>query len=157
MVCDPEPATVLRVSVKELFPEGRHPQAALAGLLLISGCWEESHSVAQDIGSAEGSYWHAIIHRMEPDFWNSGYWFRRVGPHQIFPKLYVRAAAVLEKYPNVKWRLKQQWDPCLFLEWCEEARTSPASEPAQLAREIQQAECELLLLWCALPFDAELP
>ena len=50
-----------------LFPNTRHAQAALAGLLLRLGCWDESHTVAQDVTSAEGSYWHGIIHRMEHD------------------------------------------------------------------------------------------
>src|SRR5262252_7547037 len=64
-----------------LFPESRSPQAAIAGLYLYFSCWDEAHQVAQDISSAEGSYWHAIVHRQEPDEGNSGYWFRRVGHH----------------------------------------------------------------------------
>src|ERR1700750_314466 len=58
-----------------LFPDARNQQAALAGLLLRLGYWEESHTIAQDIQSSDGSYWHGIIHRMEPDSFNAGYWF----------------------------------------------------------------------------------
>src|SRR5580698_8023386 len=41
-----------------LFPHARSPEAALAGLYFYFGCWDEAHSVAQDIASRDGSYWH---------------------------------------------------------------------------------------------------
>lgn len=63
-------------SAEALFPAARFPQAALAGLLLRAGCWKASHEVAQEIESPEGSYWHGIAHRIEPDSFNAGYWFR---------------------------------------------------------------------------------
>src|SRR5580704_806309 len=62
------------------FPGVRSPGGAVAGLLLIAGCWSEAHDVASELDTPEGSYWHALIHRMEPDTWNSNYWFRSVGP-----------------------------------------------------------------------------
>ena len=65
----------------------------MAGLYLYLSCWDEAHTVAQAIETAEGSYWHAIVHRQEPDVSNSAYWFRRVGEHPIFPGLRERAAA----------------------------------------------------------------
>lgn len=75
-----------------LFPHSRAPQAALAGLYLYFSCWDEAHEAAQNISSAEGSYWHAIVHRQEPDDWNSAYWFRQAGRHAIFPRLAEAAA-----------------------------------------------------------------
>ena len=50
--------------------------------------------MAQDLETQEGSYWHAIVHRQEPDAGNSGYWFRQVGKHPIFPALRARAAEI---------------------------------------------------------------
>jgi len=105
-----------------LFPGARHGQAALAGLLLRVGCWPESHEVSQDIQSAEGSYWHAIVHRMEPDSSNAAYWFRRVGQHAIFPELFRLAAEILKNGGPKHWRPKATWDPFLFIDWCDEAR-----------------------------------
>src|SRR5579863_995376 len=57
------------------------PDAALAGLYVYFSCFEEAHRVAQDIETPEGSYWHAIVHRQEPDAGNAAYWFRQVGRH----------------------------------------------------------------------------
>lgn len=131
-----------------LFPNARNAQAALAGLLLRVGHWEESHNVAQDIQSADGSYWHAIIHRMEPDSFNAGYWFRRAGQHPVFPLLFERTAEILRDGGPKQWRLKSVWDPLLFIEWCDEARAT-GGRPEATAIEIQMAEWQLLFDWCA--------
>ena len=132
----------------DLFPGARHAQAAQAGLLLRLGCWAESHQLAQDIHSAEGSYWHAITHRMEPDSANAGYWFRQVGSHRIFPDLLRGAKEILDDGGPKNWRLKNTWDPFLFLRWCEEAlETGGHAEAA--AKQIQMAEWELLFDWCS--------
>ena len=59
---------------------GKAPNGELlrAGALWLYGFLDESHSIAQGIDSAEGSYWHALMHRSEGDFSNSKYWYRRV-------------------------------------------------------------------------------
>lgn len=130
-----------------LFPEARDGQAALAGLLLRVGCWAESHAVAQDVPSAQGSYWHGIIHRMEPDPSNAAYWFKRVGRHAVFVDLFKQAQEILWSGGPEHWRLKNSWDPFLFIEWCEEARENRGQAEAA-AREIQMAEWQLLFEWC---------
>ena len=79
-------------SAVALFPEGRAPEAALAGLYLYFGCWDEAHQHADAAETRENYYWHAIVHRQEPDAWNAGYWFRKTGSHAIFPAL-VRGSA----------------------------------------------------------------
>jgi hypothetical protein len=138
----------LRLNATELFTGARNPHAALAGLLLRLGHWEESHNVAQDIQSADGSYWHAIIHRMEPDSFNSGYWFRRTGQHPIFALLYQRTTQILGRDRPTQWKLKSAWDPFLFIEWCDEARAKGGVAEAAAA-DIQMAEWELLFEWCS--------
>jgi hypothetical protein len=133
----------------DLFPDARNSKAALAGALLRLGCWTQSHEIAQDIDSPEGSYWHAIIHRLEPDPFNAQYWFRRVGRHAIFPDLHERAAEIIRQHGQ-PWRLKTSWDPALFIDWCEEAnRQSGKAEEAAI--DIQMAEWQLLFDWCAAP------
>jgi hypothetical protein len=111
-----------------------------AGLYLYFDCWDEAHTTAQDIHSAEGSYWHAVVHRQEPDAWNSGYWFRQVGTHAIFPELRVRAI-------DSGMACGARWDPIAFIDYCE--RAARGSDEERIAQEVQRAEWQLLFAWCA--------
>jgi hypothetical protein len=116
------------------------PESARAGLYLYAGLWDEAHEAAQAIDTPDGSYWHAIVHRQEPDAGNASYWFRRVGRHAIFPALADRAAAVDPA-------LEGPWEPHRFIEYCERAaRTGGDAEARAIA--IQQAEWELLFDYC---------
>ena len=136
-------AMLKAADVKKLLPRGRAPQAALAGLFLYFGCWNEAHEAAQEIHSAEGSYWHAIVHRQEPDAWNSDYWFRQVGRHAIFPALRDTAAALGVDFGP-------EWRPGAFIQFCEQARSSPGSEAERQAMAVQLAEWQLLFDYCAI-------
>jgi hypothetical protein len=129
-------------SPRELFPDSRAPEAALAGLYLYFSCWNEAHEIAQDIATPDGSYWHAIVHRQEPDDGNSGYWFRQVGSHAIFPALAKAAAAVGIDSGGA-------WDPFTFIGVCERARRSPGSSIETQALEVQRVEWQLLFDYCA--------
>lgn len=145
---------VLDIPPAVCFPGARQPDAALAGLLLRVGAWDECHRIAQDLASAEGSYWHAIVHRIEPESANARYWFRKVGRHAIFPSLRERAAAILAQRKESSWPLPPVWDPGLFVDLCDRAREQPPDSAAgnsleTLALEIQDAEWELLFQWCA--------
>lgn len=156
--CDRASAQLLTSSpAASLFPQAPHPEAAVSGLLLLLGCWDESHNVSQDISSREGSYWHGIAHRIEPDSANAGYWFRRVGDHPIFPHLHSRAVEILDSEPGLPWRLKSAWDPFLFIQWCDEARLATGSIKERAALQMQTAEWELLFHWCAGPAVAGAP
>ena len=44
-----------------------------------AGQWEEAHNIAQDIHSPNGSWIHALLHLIEGDIGNAGYWFRQAG------------------------------------------------------------------------------
>ncbi len=55
--------------------------ACQAGLWLLHHYLDESHAISQTLDSPEGSWWHAIMHRMEGDYGNSKYWYRSVGLH----------------------------------------------------------------------------
>lgn len=124
-------------SAPRWLPGARAPEAAMAGLYVYFSCFEEAHAIAQDIPAPEGSYWHAIVHRQEPDDGNAAYWFRRVGAHPVFPAL-ARAAG-----------RREPWDPFAFIEMCGQARRQPGSELEARARAIQRAEWQLLFDYCA--------
>jgi hypothetical protein len=129
-------ALLKATNARQLFPRSRAPEAALAGLYLYFSCWNEAHEIAQGIPSPEGSYWHAIVHRQEPDDANAAYWFRHVGRHAIFPAL-ARAAS------------QPSWDPLPFIELCAKARAHPGSELERGALQLQRAEWQLLFHFCA--------
>jgi hypothetical protein len=133
----------------QLFPRAASPQAALSGLYLYFSCRDEAHEVAQADSSAEGSYWHAIVHRQEPDAGNSSYWFRRVGTHPIFAPLAEAARAIGSRYAKASLALDGAWNPFTFIDVCEKARRNPGSDLERAALEIQRAEWQLLFDHCA--------
>jgi hypothetical protein len=125
-----------------LFMGARAPEAAFAGLYLYFSCLDEAHTTAQEISTAEGSFWHAIMHRQEPDPGNSGYWFQRVGAHPIFPALRESAAETGVDFGP-------RWDPFAFIDYCERARRDPGSELEARALAVQRMEWQLLFDYCA--------
>ncbi len=132
-----------------LFAGARAPEAALSGLWLYFSCLEEAHRVTQQVPTAEGSFWHGIMHRQEPDPGNSAYWFRRTGIHPVFEPLRTEAARILEDHPGADFELGAVWDPFAFIDFCERARRRPGSESEEAARKIQRAEWQLLFDYCA--------
>lgn len=138
-------------SAAKLFPRSYSPQAALAGLWLYFSCFEEAHRVAQDLHTPEGSFWHAILHRQEPDSGNAAYWFRRVGEHKIYRDLFRETEEIVTLYPEAEFRPGAAWDPFAFVMFCERARQQPGSTSERAALEIQRAEWQLLFDYCARP------
>lgn len=118
------------------------PDSVRAGLYLNLACWEEAHTTADSVENPDGYFWHAIVHRQEPDPANSAYWFRMTGAHPVFPRLAAEAAD--SGYP-----VGQAWDPFAFIGFCEAARRRPGSDEEQLAMTVQQLEWQLLLDHCA--------
>jgi hypothetical protein len=137
-------------SAHDLFPVSASPEGALSGLWLYFSCFDECHSICQDLETREGSFWHGILHRQEPDAANAAYWFRRVGTHPTFPQIHTAASAILSRY-SVPFELKDKWDPMEFIHFCEEARQKPGSEAEKAALEIQRAEWQALFDYCARP------
>ena len=94
-----------------------------AGLHLLNDDIHNCHIIAQEHENSDGNYWHAILHRREPDYWNSKYWYNIVGDHPVIH-------AMQKEEPG--------WDPFNFVDQCEKFNTAQT-------RQIQLQEMTLLL------------
>ncbi len=100
------------------------PPEILAGLWLYVDDLEHSHTLAQALDPPTGAWWHAIVHRREGDFWNSKYWYRRVGDHPAMQSL-------------------QGFNPSEFVDAAEAANGNPED-----LIELQRKEWKVLFDWC---------
>jgi hypothetical protein len=112
-------------------------RACHAGLWLYFDYLDESHTISQDLNTKEGSFWHAIMHRREPDALNSKYWWRQVGSHPVLSQLTSEATTLGYQYTS----------PLDFVDFCERVRgTGTADE--DLAKQIQLLEWQILFDHC---------
>jgi hypothetical protein len=124
--------------------------ACRAGMYLYHDFLDESHALSQDLLTPEGSYWHGILHRREPDFDNAKYWFRRVGTHPVFGPLRDEAARLAAARPDAAAGFlidQPRWDPFAFVDLCEAVLVGRAS-CTLLCQLVQQREWELLFDHC---------
>lgn len=94
-----------------------------AGLHLLNDDIHNCHIIAQEHENPDGNYWHAILHRRESDYWNSKYWYKRIGDHPVIHNMQ-------KEEPG--------WDPFNFIDQCEKFNTAQE-------RQIQLQEMTLLL------------
>src|SRR6187399_3790279 len=59
-------------------PAGLSPEAE-ALWHAKKGNWHEAHEISQDIHTPMGSWIHALLHLIEGDTGNAGYWYARAG------------------------------------------------------------------------------
>jgi hypothetical protein len=123
----------------------------IAGLWLRFDFLDESHRVSQSIDTPDGSYWHALMHRREPDYANAKYWLRRTGAHPVHVRLAEAAGDLAREArpdPPAAFLTQQTaWNALRFADLCEEALDG--SPPLHtLCRRIQQAEWELMFDHC---------
>jgi hypothetical protein len=123
--------------------------ACRAGLWLYHNFLDESHTISQELHTPTGSYWHALMHRREPDYDNAKYWFRRVGAHPVFDALRSAAAELaVDAPPSVAFlRTQAAWEPFAFVDLCAAALVGQ-SPCIDLCLQIQKREWELLFDWC---------
>ena len=130
--------------------------AMQAGLLQLHDFLDASHDLSQTVQGEgrhqAGDYWHAIMHRREPDYSNSKYWFRRVGRHPVFDALAQRSADILGRCESPSasdWasrlRAANGWEPFAFVDLCEACSRSSDSSLTRAAEEIQFTEMLLLI------------
>jgi hypothetical protein len=120
-----------------------------AALLLWNDHLDESHTIAQEIENADGSMLHAIMHRREPDYFNSKYWWRRVGHHLSFERLGKEAGKILDEHKEADLKAKLlprgNWDPFAFVDAVEQALAKKDLQRSETLKEIQKAEMEAFL------------
>ncbi|MCS7060531.1 MAG: hypothetical protein RMN25_05130 [Anaerolineae bacterium] len=114
--------------------------ALKAGLLLWNDDLDASHRLSQQINTPTGSYWHAIMHRREPDYWNSKYWFHQTGRHPALAEVGRRASRLLD---DVAWLHNSRYDPFAFVDACEAAAQGGSDTTALQA--FQQLEIKVLI------------
>ena len=110
--------------------------AMLAGLWLWHDCLDESHKVAQSLGTVSGSMWHAIMHRREGDFSNSKYWYARCENHPALTTLAVRANDVVNPFPadkRVCGSPRRGWNADALVDLVEEVCDHPTDPRHRLA------------------------
>ena len=131
-------------------------EAIKSGLLLWNDALDESHTISQGLADQTGSYWHGIMHRREPDYPNSKYWFGRVGTHPIFPALCERALELFNETANPSDALteigqaiaaQENWDSYQFVDWCQAAAGDSDSDVTGFLQQVQAEEIKLLLAY----------
>jgi hypothetical protein len=135
------------ISTADLFgARGEMVENCRAGLLLFNDDLDPAHDIVQNIETATGSFWHAIVHRREGDFSNARYWWNRTGSHPAFDEIF---DIVIHKVPDFEFldeiRESLAWDPIVFTRYCERADDSDV-EKLEL---VQKIEMSTLLRWCA--------
>ncbi len=115
------------------------PPACAAGLWLRFDFLDESHAISQEDESCpDRNFWHAILHRREPDAPNSKYWFRKVGAHPVISPL-------VEQAPSLGFGYTTPFD---FVDFCERVRGSGSAEE-EVAKRVQELEWQLLFDHCS--------
>ncbi len=69
---------------KRILRELKDPPEQLSEVLKAlwydaKGDWDRAHRIAQEVGSRDGSWVHAYLHRKEGDLDNARYWYGRAG------------------------------------------------------------------------------
>jgi hypothetical protein len=117
-----------------------------AGLLLLGDHLDAAHEVCQAIETPEGSWWHGIVHRREPDYGNARYWFRRVGAHPLLERLARNAPGRGAAFDRVT-RGGSRWDSLALVDLCEEAAKQGHAERKEI-QDLEAHEIAQLLAFC---------
>lgn len=147
---EPEIHSAVREGVSSGAVPAARAQTVLALLLLWHDHLETAHNIVQHDQSADASFIHALMHRREPDYWNSKYWWRRAGSHPAYADIAPQVRALLRARGRQD-RLSTLlpgglWQPDAFVDACEAVAAHPGNESdLELLREVQRIEFSVLL------------
>ncbi|MDZ4684465.1 MAG: hypothetical protein SH850_05200 [Planctomycetaceae bacterium] len=149
--------TLIRSAVQSLKVSAAADGTALeAGWLQLADDLDGSHQCSQSIEGQgrqqSGDYWHAIMHRREPDYANAQYWFRQFGRHDVIAALAEEVPRVAAVHPSSKFQAWQprlvengRWNPLAFVTCCQEAAATDDASFRVAVEELQYREMCLLL------------
>lgn len=120
--------------------------ACRSGMWLLAGDLDRSHTISQDIGAAEGSFWHGIMHRREGDFSNAKYWFGKVGAHPVFATI-GHEASRQDLTADPACFQQEILDPLAFVDVCQQA-VRRRNDQEENCRQIQWLEWQALFFHC---------
>jgi hypothetical protein len=140
------PAALARID--GAVPPGHARDCLHAAIHLLAGDLDRAHGLCQNVPTRHGAAWHAVMHRLEGDYWNSNYWWRRAAGlawdhladarHGILRAAPPAFAAALAP-------LGRQYDPSALVSLVERHGDEPGAVPTLL--DLQRWE------WAALFLD----
>jgi hypothetical protein len=145
----PNNRLIQRIAVAEdhEIARAKGPEAScIRSLLFIAaGGVDQAHRIVQEISTNDAAFIHGIVHRIDDDFDNARYWFRRAGTHPTAAEMYRRAAAIGLPVAN-----HPIWDPLLVTDMVKASRTAGVTEEL---RGILTIEFEVLLQFLSNPTE----
>ena len=106
-------------------------------LYVLVGGMEQAHRIVQELSTSDAAYIHGMIHRIDDDFDNARYWFRRAGMEPAAAEMYRRAAA-----NSLTFASRSIWDPILLTNMLEKSRNAEVTDEL---RTILTVEFEVML------------
>ena len=127
--------------------------AMLAALWLWHDALDRSHTISQSIETETGSFWHAILHRREGDFFNAKYWYARCRNHPALAQIPRRAEADVEHKPDLlafdRVVRGGSWDGSAFVDLVEDVYRDEANPRRSAVVWLQRIEWQVLFESCA--------
>ena len=141
-----------RLTVETAFRE-RHVTDPHMAIACVAAVWLyhdflwEAHDFLQKVPTPTGSYWHAVMHRREPDGDHAKQWFERVGDQPAYEPLQAAVAKVATQYdagPEAEFLVTQpSWNAARFTDLVTSV-LGGASEYEELCQEVQRIEFAMM-------------
>lgn len=156
---EPRPGTLDAAAARKAVIGNLEPSAGTPApdrLRLLEGIallwhdhWNEAHETAQSReGERDFDLLHAILHRREGDFANSGHWFREAGKHPCYPILERRLALIPGAGAAAGLTAEGRWSPSAFLGKVK-GLSGASGEAVRMAEAIQAEEFRAFAEWLA--------